>query len=276
MSTEWHKLIINASDENQKEIISAWFMHFGAESVVDQEDHLEVYVGNDEYESLINAINENNIVPIDSWSSEKIVNQNWNAVWESGFNAIDVGDIHIRAEFHPPSKKTEIIIQPKMAFGTGHHNTTYMMIDWMQNHDFSNQSVLDYGCGTGILAVYASMRNAKLIDAIDIQEEAIENTHEHFKLNNLSEDNLNVYQGDLDKLPPRKYDIILANINRHVLLDNALNLKEKLEPNGILVMSGILEEDKELIMETYTKEGLDLKDEDQKGEWCCFRFGLKL
>lgn len=268
----WYKVIIKIEDEVIKENMSAMLMFNGAESVVDQDDYLEVYLHQENKNSLLDYISNQAIFSPYKIKHEAVENTNWNAVWESSFQPIDVGDIHIRAEFHPPTAKTEIVIQPKMAFGTGHHETTYMMIEKMSSIDFSNKKVLDYGCGTGILAVYAGMLNAQQIEANDIQPEAIENTIEHFDLNNVSRENLKVLEGDLDVFNSGKYDIILANINRHVLLDNGENLYAKLKSQGTLLMSGILKSDRELILSIYKKLNFELKSENSKGEWCLFEF----
>jgi len=268
----WHKITINESDADLKESMSAMLMYNGAESVVDQEDFIEVYLDSDNLDSLIEYISNQKIFSAHKLKVEKVINENWNAIWEANFKPIDVGSIHIRATFHPKSEKQEIIIQPKMAFGTGHHETTFMMIEKMSQMIFQDKYVLDYGCGTGVLAVYSGMLNASRIDAIDIQSEAIENTIEHFKLNNVSLENLTLKEGDLDVLSARTYDIILANINRHVLLENFSSIKNKLNANGTLLMSGILKSDRNLIIETYLQNDFKLNSEKQKGEWCLFEF----
>ena len=271
----WHKIIIPESDDAQKEIISALLMFNGADSVVDQDTFLEVYLNSDNLEAIESFINESEAINSNDITIEKVKSQNWNAVWESSFNPIDVGQVHVRAIFHPKTDKTEIVIQPKMAFGTGHHETTFMMIEKMSSMNFKGKSVLDYGCGTGILAVYARMKEAQTIDAIDIQLEAIENTLEHFELNNQRVDNLNVSVGDLDIIESTTYDVILANINRHVLLANANNLFNKLNNDGTLLVSGILKSDRELLLSTYEASDFTLKYENQKGEWCLFEFQVK-
>jgi len=271
----WYKIIISNLGQTSKEVLSAMLMFNGAESVVDQDDFLEVYLHTDHKDSLLEFISGKEIFNSLTVKHENVVNENWNAVWESSFDPIDVGHIHIRAQFHPKTDKTEIIIQPKMAFGTGHHETTFMMIEKMSGLEFKGKHVLDYGCGTGVLAVFAGMLDAKKIDANDIQLEAIENTLEHFEINNVDRANLRVIQGDLDVFDGEEYDVILANINRHVLLQNPVNLKGILKPDGSLLMSGILKADRSLILETYEKAGFKLVSENSKGEWCLFEFCIK-
>ncbi len=270
----WHKINIAESDDSVKETMSAMLMFNGAESVVDQGQYLEVYLYSENKEALIDYISTQAIFCDSKVENEKVINKNWNAVWESSFDPIDVGSVHIRAEFHPQTDKTEIVIQPKMAFGTGHHETTFMMIEKMSTLDFKEKSVLDYGCGTGVLAVYAGMLYASNIDANDIQPEAIDNTFEHFDLNKVSKENLRVVEGDLDVFGTSTYDIILVNINRHVLLANAEKLKLRLNANGVLLMSGILKADRQLILDTYSKAGFSLTSENSRGEWCLFEFNI--
>lgn len=268
----WHKMIVTIPDNDNREIVSSLLMFNGADSVVEHDNGLDVYINEDNLEDLKNFMLGHAFLNNYTHEFERIENKNWNAEWEANFKPIEINDIHIRAEFHPKTDKREIIIQPKMAFGTGHHETTFMMIEQMNTMDFSDLNILDYGCGTGILTVFAAMQKAKNIVAIDIQEEAVENTVEHFDLNNLAKENLIVLQGDLDKLDSQKYDIILANINRHVLLKNQHNLHALLLPNGKLLLSGILKADRPLIVETYTHAGFTLASENQKGEWCMFLF----
>lgn len=270
----WHKLIVDLKPDDDREIISSLLMFNGADSVVEQDDSLDVYLNSENLVLLQAFIKNNDYLSNLRYNVEQVENQNWNAVWESSFSAINIDDIHIRAEFHPKTNMREIVIQPKMAFGTGHHETTFMMIQLMNKMDLSGFQVLDYGCGTGILTVFAAMQGAFEIVGIDIQEEAVENTFEHFELNKIPTDNLTVLQGDLEVLDNSRYDLILANINRHVLLENSLALKDKLKTDGKLLLSGILQSDRNLILDTYQKAGFNLISENQKGNWCLFYYDV--
>lgn len=201
-----------------------------------------------------------------------IAPRNWNAEWEASFQPVKVnGFCGIRADFHPPMQdvKHEIIINPKMAFGTGHHETTYMMIQEMRSQSFQGAKVLDYGCGTGILAILASKLGASMIDAVDIERESYNNTLENAQINNI--DNIQVYQGTLDVILDTAYDVILANINRNVILDSLSMLAEKMKRNGVLLISGFLLEDVP-IMETFAEDFRFTVDErSYRGNWACLK-----
>jgi ribosomal protein L11 methyltransferase len=201
-----------------------------------------------------------------------IAPRNWNAEWEASFQPVKVDNFcGIRADFHPPMQdvKHEIIINPKMAFGTGHHETTYMMIQAMRAQLFRGAKVLDYGCGTGILAILASKLGASMIDGVDIEREAYDNTLENSQINNV--DNIQVYQGTLDVILDAAYDIILANINRNVILDSLPTLAEKMKRNGVLLISGFLQEDLP-IMETFAEDFRFTVDErSHRGTWACLK-----
>ena len=178
------------------------------------------------------------------WQISKtiVAPQNWNAVWESDYKPIEIDNFcRIRAKFHPasPDFKHEILINPEMSFGTGHHATTHMMIQAMQELNFQGKDVLDHGCGTGILAILAHKMGAKNIDAIDIDPWAYKNTVENCKNNDA--ENIHVWEGELTPILGHKfYNIILANINRHVLLLTIPSMLKQLQEEGTLILSGIL------------------------------------
>lgn len=201
-----------------------------------------------------------------------IAYRNWNAEWEANFQPVKVDKFcGIRADFHPfmPDVKYEIVINPKMAFGTGHHDTTYMMIQAMRSLAFKSAKVLDYGTGTGILAILASKMGASIIDAVDIEREAYDNALENGQINNV--DNIQVYHGTLDNILDNGYDIVLANINRNIILDSLAILAEKIKRNGVLLISGILKEDAP-IMETFADDFRFTVDERYyRGDWACLK-----
>lgn len=198
--------------------------------------------------------------------------RNWNEEWESNFEPVDVGQFcTIRADFHEKLDgfAHTIRLQPKMAFGTGHHETTYMMIHAMSDIKVSESNVLDYGCGTGILAVLSVMMGADSVVAVDIEEESYLNTQENAKANAVELDQ--TIHGTIEDVSGH-YDIILANINRNVLLATAEAIYERLSMGGTLLMSGILQADLEKVVHTYQELGLQLADQHQRGNWCCLHW----
>lgn len=196
--------------------------------------------------------------------------KNWNEVWESNFQAIEVEDfVRIRADFHPTAKgfEHEIVINPKMAFGTGHHETTYMMMLIMRDLDLKDKSVFDYGCGTGILAILAAMRGSVDLDAVDIELPSYENTIENCEINKIQ--GVKTYHGVLETVPARKYDVILANINRNVILPSLQELYTRLEAQGDLLISGFIQEDEELMADAVAKGGFKIIRTEKRGNWIC-------
>ena len=200
---------------------------------------------------------------------ELMEDRNWNVLWESNFSPIQVGSFcGIRAEFHPSfgdAVQYELCIQPRMAFGTGHHETTYMMIELMEQLPLKDARVLDYGAGTGILAILADKLGAASIDALEIESIACENARDNCVMNKA--DKVVVIEGTLEKVDGRSYDLVLANINRHVLLDSFLPLYAMLPAQGLLVISGILIADRELVEKAVLNAGFQVEEIRDKGQW---------
>jgi ribosomal protein L11 methyltransferase len=187
---------------------------------------------------------------------EFIAGQNWNEQWEASFKPVQVGTfVGIRAEFHPPfdDVEHELTIHPRMAFGTGHHATTYLVMERMQELDFTHKSVFDYGCGTGILAILASKLGAQPITAVDIEEAATENTLVNMAANHVV--GIEVFTGDINAVPPTKNEVILANINRNVILSSLDALYARTVAGGDLLVSGILQQDQALVDQKAVEEG---------------------
>ena len=187
-----------------------------------------------------------------NFKKSNIEERNWNALWESNFDPVIIPDkIHVRAHFHPQlgGFEHEILITPKMSFGTGHHATTRMMMKAMLDIDFNNKSVIDFGTGTGILAILAEKLKAKNIEAIDNDSWSFTNVQENIAANACK--NISIQLGtNLDSLG--KADILLANINKSVLLDHALAIRNHLNDNGKLLLSGLLKADYDDIMKKYS------------------------
>jgi ribosomal protein L11 methyltransferase len=203
---------------------------------------------------------------------EEIEQVNWNEEWEKNFEPIDVdGRCHVRAPFHPKTAaEFDIVIEPKMSFGTGHHETTHMMIQHLLEIDVTNLKTLDMGCGTAILAILAEMKGAKPIDAIDIDNWCYLNSIENAERNNCKE--ISVYEGDASLLKDKKYDLIIANINRNILLNDMQNYADCLNPNGIILFSGFYEEDIPYIDAACVNNGLKFVKKIKRNNWVSLRY----
>jgi ribosomal protein L11 methyltransferase len=204
---------------------------------------------------------------------EEIKDQNWNEEWEKNFAPVNIDDkCYIRAPFH--ERRTdipfEIVMIPKMAFGTGHHETTSQMVSQMFNFNLEEKEVLDMGCGTGVLAIMASMLKAKHILAIDIDEWAYNSTIENSLANNIT--NITPKQGDIDLVAGLKFDIILANINRNILLAQMAHYSKCLDKNGILLVSGIYIDDIPTIEESAKANGFSKSTTTNKNNWASVLF----
>ncbi|MCH5597417.1 50S ribosomal protein L11 methyltransferase [Niabella ginsengisoli] len=209
------------------------------------------------------------------YQKEKIETQNWNALWESNFSPVVVdGFVGIRASFHEPMKgvEHEIVITPKMSFGTGHHATTHLMMQQMQKIDFTNKAVFDFGTGTGVLAILAHKLGASSVVANDIDDWSIANAKENFEKNDTA--GISLIQSDSGLLD-QKFDIILANINRNVLINNIPVLSNQLKEKGVIILSGILEEDEEIITNTAQSSQLDLVEKISRNKWICLIFSYE-
>jgi ribosomal protein L11 methyltransferase len=198
--------------------------------------------------------------------------QNWNEVWESNFQPIQVEDfVAVRADFHPPTEgvRFDLVINPKMAFGTGHHETTYMMMQLMQSIDFEGTKVFDYGCGTGILAILASKLRSTEGVAVDIELASFDNTIENCRINAV--ENIRSYCGTLDNITEDDFDVILANINRNIIIGSLPRLREMLKPKGLMLISGFLMDDEKVMTEAVNQNGFLIDKKIQRGKWSCWQ-----
>jgi len=256
------------------EILIAELGLFGFESFVETETGLLAYIPSEEHSE--DVINEIQILKSDEfiveYSVKTIEQTNWNEEWEKNFTPINVDNkVYVRAPFHDASTMDyEIVIEPKMSFGTGHHETTHMMIQHLLDLDLTHKSVLDMGCGTGILAIFAAMKNARPIDAIDIDEWCVENTNENIEKNNC--EFISVFLGDAHLLKNQKYDIIIANINRNILLQDLPAYKRCLNNNGILLLSGFYTEDEPLLQSKAKELGFEFLKKFERNNWLSLRF----
>ena len=207
-----------------------------------------------------------------SYAFEEIEQVNWNEEWEKNFEPIDVdGKCHVRAPFHPKtSAEFDIVIEPKMSFGTGHHETTHMMIQHLLDMDVANMKTLDMGCGTAILAILAEMKGAHPIDAIDIDNWCYLNSIENAERNNCHQ--ISVYEGDAALLKGKKYDLIIANINRNILLNDMQQYVDCMNPNGVLLLSGFYNEDIPFIDASCTEKGLTFVKKLERNNWVSLKY----
>jgi ribosomal protein L11 methyltransferase len=207
-----------------------------------------------------------------SYSVEEIDQVNWNEEWEKNFEPIEVdGKCHVRAPFHAKTDAAyDIIIEPKMSFGTGHHETTHMMIQHLLETEVAGMKTLDMGCGTAILAILAEMKGAKPIDAIDIDNWCYLNSVENAERNNCSE--ITVYEGDAALLSGKKYDLIIANINRNILLNDMTSYVACLNKNGLLLLSGFYTEDIPFIDAACTERGLTYIKKFERNNWFSLKY----
>jgi ribosomal protein L11 methyltransferase len=257
----------NISKE-QSEIFIAELAELGYEGFEEDENFLKAFIPENLFdEALIKQIvGQLNV----SFNKTIIQETNWNEVWESNFQPVIVDDfVAVRADFHEPISSThyEIVITPKMSFGTGHHATTYMMMQQMREIDFKDKSVFDFGTGTGVLAILAEKLGAKEILGTDNDEWSIRNAGE-----NVERNGCNKIELELSGLVPRKqFDIILANINKNVILENLQLLKLQLQENGVLLLSGLLIEDKEDVLSATEKLAFKFINSTERNNWLSIR-----
>ena len=256
------------------EILIAELGYAGFESFVETEEGVTAYIQKEEWNELI--LDDIQILNSDEFQIDFTFNEieqtNWNEEWEKNFNPIVVDDIcTVRAPFHKkPNTQYDIIIEPKMSFGTGHHETTHMMIQHILKNDFTNKSVLDMGCGTGVLAILAEIKGAKSLDAVDYDNWCYLNSLENVERNNCK--NITVIEGDASVLKGKKYDIIIANINRNILLNDLGTYVSCLNKGGLLFLSGFYNDDIPVIQEECEKHMLKFDEKLERNHWVALKF----
>ena len=250
------------------EILMAELIEIGFDSFTEEHDGILAYIQKETFkEEELKEVHllQNPEIKI-SYTFQEMPNINWNEEWEKNFSPINVEDkVSIRAEFHGNQNLPhEIIIQPKMSFGTGHHATTYLMIQQMLDMNFENKTVLDMGCGTSVLAIFAKQQGAGKTVAIDIDEWSVENSIENAARNSVE---LEISQGTAENLGSENFDIILANINRNILISDIPTYVSVLNSGGQLLLSGLCFFDVDDILEVCTAQNLTLKKKLQREEW---------
>ncbi|MBF0598055.1 50S ribosomal protein L11 methyltransferase [Faecalibacter rhinopitheci] len=259
--------------EPWNEIIIANISDLPFESFTENENGFDAYIpSTQENEAEIKEVLES-LEGIDfTYTRTEIEQQNWNATWEENFTPILVNDqCLIRAEFHDTIENIpfEIVIQPKMSFGTGHHSTTHLMVEYILETEFTGKDILDMGCGTSILAILALKKNANYAECIDIDEWAVENSIENGKRNGVS---LDAKMGDNSLLGSKHFDVILANINKNILIAQIPSYIEVLNEGGDLFLSGLMEQDFNDIHAFCTERNLTFISKKQRNEWIAIHF----
>jgi ribosomal protein L11 methyltransferase len=258
--------------EPGSDILIALLADFGFESFTQNETNLDAYIQDElENESLVKDLNFEDFTF--SYTRTEIPKTNWNEEWEKNFSPVYVDDlVCIRAHFHDKSNivKHDIVITPKMSFGTGHHDTTWLVSKIMFSLDFKNKSVLDMGCGTGILAILAKQLGATKLLGIDIDDWSIENSIENAEINDCSE--IEFKKGDANLLPKQEtFDIILANINKNILKQDLPNYFLCLKKDGHLLLSGFFQADVEELKNLAQAIGFEFIESYQKNEWAVIK-----
>ena len=264
-----HTIVLTISylSDERREILMALLDQLGFEGFEEQESALVACIS----ESLFDSTATKEVLQdyTNDYIIETVAPRNWNAEWEQQYQPVIIDDFAaIRAHFHEPvtTVQHEIVITPKMSFGTGHHATTRQMMLAMKAVDFEEKKVFDYGTGTGVLAILASILGANHIVAMDIDVWCIENTTENLERNQIS--NVGVLQGEQ---PPEgeQYDVLLANINRHILLEQMSNMSAVIKSGGLLLMSGFYEEDIPMLEESAENYQLNKVTQSVQDKWAC-------
>ncbi len=265
----------NLINSDLNDVLIAELGEIGFESFIDSDEGFLAYIREDLFDA--NLIGKLQIIELNpdifSYTSQLVEDQNWNAVWESNYDAVVIANkCGIRAPFHPENKEVEfdLVIEPKMSFGTAHHETTSNMIEFLLEENLAGKSILDMGCGTSVLAILAAKRGAIHVFAIDNDEWAYENSLENIERNNVPE--IKVLLGDAALLNNMSFDVIIANINRNILLNDIKHYVNVLNDNGVLLMSGFYEQDIAIIKEETEKYNLTFDRYKLKNNWVAIRF----
>ncbi|MCL2412633.1 MAG: 50S ribosomal protein L11 methyltransferase [Bacteroidales bacterium] len=265
--------IAHHQEPMQTEILIAQLGELGFDSFVENPNELlayspsEIFSEGDVFSLIKSSPN------IDNFSVKNIEEQNWNAVWESSYEPVRFGDFcNIRAPFHEPvsGMKFDLIIEPKMSFGTAHHETTSLMIEWLKTEPVEGKRVLDMGCGTGVLAILAKKLGAKFVEAIDNDEWAFENTKENILRNETPE--ISVELGDAENLNGKNFDVIIANINRNILIRDMPMYVKTMSKNAVILLSGFYKSDLDAVSKSCIENGLQYVSHLEKNNWVAAKF----
>lgn len=273
---DYAELSICGLDEQQSEIITAYLADFPFESFQLEERTLRAYIQRKDLigcrSDVVNMLSEQGL----SGEFADIESEDWNAQWEKDFEPVDVdGRVYIRAQWHEPASDPcmEIVVNPRMAFGSGHHVTTKMMVRMILSHSLENLNGLDMGCGTGVLAITAIKCGASHMDAIDIDEFSFENCKENAQLNGVSQ-RISSFCSDASMLAGRSYDFILANINRNILVADMPKYVSSMHSGSVIFFSGFLEEDVAFMKQHASAYSLKLMGQMTEDGWAALAFTL--
>lgn len=255
------------------EILMAEIAEAGFDTFMETEKGFEAFVEQNQFDKQKLQDIKDKYTPLTPivFFIDRVEKKNWNEEWEKSYEPIIVDDtIIIRAHFHKPEKiyPYEIIITPKMSFGTGHHQTTHLMLKAQLNIDHKNKMVMDAGTGTAVLAIMASKLGARKVEAFDIDSWSVENGNENAEVNHCV--NINIQQGKISELTfPESFDIILANINKNILLEEMHEYATRLKPGGKLLLSGFYEKDIPDLLHEAQRYDLRKEGSDTRDEWAC-------
>lgn len=272
---DYQALIIDMKSGETRDILMAELSELGFDSFTEDELVLQSFIPfPDFHEDDVNSC-------LEKWKRksgfgfrlERIREQNWNAIWESEYEPVIVaGKCMIRAPFHQPllGIAYDLVIEPRMSFGTAHHETTFLMLDALMNENLNGKRILDQGCGTAVLAILSWKMGALAVDAIDPDQWAYDNALDNVMKNNA--DGIRVIQGDAKSIPATDYNFILANINRNILLQDMEIYASCLAREGVLFLSGFYDKDLLAILEQAQKYGLRFHQTSSKNHWICVKF----
>ena len=259
------------------EIATAWLADAGCSMFEEAADGLHAFAKKEELDEGLADVIKEDLIPLGlkSWLLSEVEEENWNAQWESDYPEVEVGRVvRVSAPFHgrtdPDDFAHQITIQPRMAFGTGHHETTRGLLAEMAKMDWEDRCVLDMGCGSGVLGIYAAMRGARDVVFVDIDPWSVRNTEENLGLNQLAESGFEVREGGAQVLTTKdtaRFDVVLANINRNILIEDMAAYVATLKSPGVLMLSGFLHPDLAPLERAAQKHGLSRSSLREEAQW---------
>ena len=268
---EYIELNISVTDTEQAEILTALLADYPFEAFEEGDGEFKAYIQAAEWSQCRGLVEPMLLEQGVQFAALEVETQNWNAEWESSFEAVDIAGecpIRIRAEHHEPAPEgvMDVIIAPRMSFGTGHHTTTALMSATIATSDVKGRMGLDMGCGTGVLAIVALKCGAERMVAVDIDDWACDSCRDSIALSGVAE-SVDVRCGSIDVVAGEKFDFVLANINRNILQMMMADFAQALNPAGWIAMSGFLEEDAEAVAQSAAEQGLQRVSQQQRDGW---------